>query len=238
MINEFNFKEALYTIYPTINPSCVDLFLESIVNRINAVKANGFMPRFSVKEIIERIEGNKVVQEMLQPGTQHPLLAKLQIPDYNPGAGSVDPAGTKTHHLSRPHFISSGTQLGSKPPCTLLDSLQNLKTSLEKLKSYSVASAPDCREARLPLTAPLLKLALLEDPSDTGLVHEDLYAQTLKEAFPALEMEEVYQVVTLGRVGAVQERKVDYSKMLSEIEKQFIQIDKKVERPFVTSNIG
>lgn len=168
------------------------------------------MRRFEVSEIMGRLLGTYVERSKNEKQGAH----KLQHL-YQPKAIS--------NHVTADESSNNGVFLNglnssfsaSKVP-SLQESINKLKVQLTQIRS---SSKPGSREASLPITSPLLKLCLLEDPKDTGEVNEDLMVRIFKEALPSMLEAELHQVLCLGRVGPVKERRVDYMKMLENVER-------------------
>lgn len=103
---------------------------------------------------------------------------------------------------------------------TLKDSVSKLREVLSCIKNNAT---PDSRESKLPLSSSMLKLTLIEDPGDTGEVHQDIIVRIYQEAFPSMTAGDLYQIASLGRRGKVAERRTDYMQMFESLERLFLQ---------------
>ena len=211
-ISEYHIKNCFLKAFETVSKTSLDRFLELIEDHIPTNIENGYMKRYSLQEIILRLRGT-----YLSSGVKNKQLHSLnhiyESKNILLPQASSDPR-INGSFLDQTTFQNNAS---SVPP--LEDSLMKIKTLLTQIKA---ATRPGSREANLPLTSPILKLTLIEDPDDKGEVNEDLIVRIYKEAFPSMTEPQLYRILALGRVGNVRERRVDYMRMLSTIERLFI----------------
>ena len=212
-VSEFFARDALFRQFETITATMIDLFFDSLTESLPACAENGYMRRLEVNEILGRIRGTFKPKDSAMDRASHPLqhLYFPRLPVVTTNSIETQKNGTFMNQWS-------GTANAYNKVPELNASINKLKGVLNQIRS---AAKPGSRESQLPLTSPILKLSLLEDPKDTGEVNEDLMVRIYKEAFPIMSEAELHQVLALGRVGNVRERRVDYMKMLATLERLF-----------------
>lgn len=212
-VTEFFVIKAFFETLQGISKVVLMIFLDSLEHSLPATQEIGFMKRYLLEEIVGRLNGTWTQKPKIETIPEaikriyNPEIYRSSLPQYedNLNGRFVDP--------------TSGCVNPSRVP-SLKESVDKLKQILEGIKAHA---APDSRESKLPLTAPLLKLALLEDTLDVGEVNEDLLVRIYEEALTNINAPELYQIVALGRKGKVVERRIDYMQMLESVERLFVQ---------------
>lgn len=220
LINEFFLREAILELFPKINIDCLNIFLDSLQEKVPGHKLNGFMAHYSLKEVLERFHGKapskaeqqrsrvEVTPAVIDIYQRDPLFPMFQKPPVNTNINGTFVYG----HIFQP----------AAPPSDLKQTVRKLKEALQAILQSTLLQNPAAREKNLPLTVPILKLALIEDAQDSGIINEDIFVRILQEAFPSFSPEELFQLAALGRVGKAADRKLDYEKMLKYIEELFL----------------
>ena len=224
MVNEFFLKDSFLEMFPRIDRKTLVVALDNVENSEPACRETGYMRRFSIDEIFGRLDGTFVDDAPLQGKTKKKLVTVprnlLPMTEqhrfdastiYRLDHGMTDMNGT---------FIYPGTVLEAPRP-ELKDTAKKLLSLLTDLKARIVQDDPKCRDAKLPAVAPLLKLAAIQDPAETGIIDEDYYVNVLQQAFPKMSHEELYLLVSLGRTGEPRSRKIDYAKFVSTLRSRF-----------------
>ena len=224
LVNEFFINDAFFELFPRIHRKLLQMCLDNMYNHQPPCKETGYMRRLSIKEFFARLDGSYKLTEgssdvqrkklVNVPRNLLPLTEKHRFDAatiYRLDHGITSLNGT---------FIYPGTVLECKRP-ELKDTAIKLLKILSDIKSVAVKEDPNSRDAKLPAVAPLLKLAAIQDTTDTGLIDEDLYVNVLQEAFPSMTHEELYVIISLGRTGEPRSRQIDYAKFVSALRARF-----------------
>lgn len=209
---EFFVAKAILDKYELLSKGCLQVFLDSLEMTLPACLQNGYMRKFYFEEVMGKIRGNwvNVDKSSKIPETISRIFDKNYITskpiefDNNLNGKFLDPWTGSVNSAAVP---------------SLKDSVAKLKEVLTCIRNNA---PPESRDARLPISSSMLKLTLIEDPGDSGEVHEDVIVRIYEEAFPSMSTGELYQIVSLGRRGKVAERRIDYMQMFESLERLFL----------------
>lgn len=191
---------------------------------MQAEKSYGYMRRFSIKEIIDKITGEyvKVEKPRVVPVSSIENIYQSNILANATKVSQLPNSTQQTNSQTR--YFGTFTPVdynATRPLYRLSEALEKMKETLRVIKENTIKNDPQSREAKMPLTTPILKLAVIEDIQDTGVVNEDIFVRILKEAFFDFHEAEIYKLVAFGRKGDPKLRQIDYLIMLRTWEEFF-----------------
>ena len=215
MISEFYVRDSIIHMHPSIDHSTIDSFLSSVPGPLAPSSYNGYMYHYDYHTI-----QTLLFKDSQQIDVHHIDEDIKNIYKRN----NIRPL----HHdnANNGRYVYDGNLFTSsvESECSVKESMKKMKDILTDIRTNILSANPNAREKNLPLSTPILKLCMVEDTDDDGIVDEDVLINILAAAFFKLNIVDINRIVCLGRSGTYADRRVDYMKMMRHLEEYLMKV--------------